>query len=180
MSKIHVGSCFCGAVKIEVTGQPEAMGYCHCSDCSGWAGAPINAFSLWSSDAVKVTAGADKLGSFAKTETSHRKFCTQCGGHIMCAHPEMGKTDVYLNTVPGLEHKGAFHVFYGEKTMSVPDGLPKFKDLPAEFGGSGEIFEEYVDSQFKPYSEVSDDDYRYGTERKLVAQFRIVGAGTVI
>jgi len=30
------------------------------------------------------------------------------------------------------------------------------------------------DSQFKPYSEVSDDDYRYGAERKLVAQFRIV------
>jgi NAD(P)-dependent dehydrogenase (short-subunit alcohol dehydrogenase family) len=30
------------------------------------------------------------------------------------------------------------------------------------------------DSQFKPYSEVSDDDYRYAAERKLVAQFRIV------
>lgn len=30
------------------------------------------------------------------------------------------------------------------------------------------------DSQFKPYSEVSDDDYRFGAERKLVAQFRIV------
>ena len=23
----HFGSCFCGAVKIEVTGSPEAMGY---------------------------------------------------------------------------------------------------------------------------------------------------------
>ena len=30
------------------------------------------------------------------------------------------------------------------------------------------------DSQFKPYSEISDDDFRYGAERKLVAQFRIV------
>ena len=30
------------------------------------------------------------------------------------------------------------------------------------------------DSQFKPYSALSDDDYRYGAERKLVAQFRIV------
>jgi NAD(P)-dependent dehydrogenase (short-subunit alcohol dehydrogenase family) len=30
------------------------------------------------------------------------------------------------------------------------------------------------DSQFKPYPEVSDDDYRYGAERKLIAQFRIV------
>ena len=24
----HKGECFCGAVKIEVSGDPEAMGYC--------------------------------------------------------------------------------------------------------------------------------------------------------
>ena len=30
------------------------------------------------------------------------------------------------------------------------------------------------DSQFKPYSKITDDDYRYGAERKLVAKFRIV------
>ncbi len=30
------------------------------------------------------------------------------------------------------------------------------------------------DSRFKPYSALSDEDYRYGAERKLVAQFRIV------
>ncbi|MBL4583464.1 MAG: GFA family protein [Pseudomonadales bacterium] len=142
MGEIHKGSCFCGAVKIEVKGQPEAMGYCHCTDCAAWAGAPINAFSLWSTENVIVTQGESKLGSFAKTEASHRTFCTECGGHIMSRHPEMGKTDVYLNTVPGVEHKGAFHVFYGEKTMSVPDGLPKFKDLPEEFGGSGDMIGE--------------------------------------
>lgn len=142
MSETHEGSCFCGAVKIEVTGQPEAMGYCHCTDCAAWAGAPINAFSLWPSEAVKVIAGEDKLSSFAKTEASHRTFCTQCGGHMMSQHPGMGKTDVYLNIVPGIKHKGVFHVYYGEKTMSVPDGLPKFKDLPAEFGGSGEMIDE--------------------------------------
>ncbi len=142
MSETHAGGCFCGAVAIEVSGQPEAMGYCHCADCASWAGAPINAFSLWSCDAVKVTNGEDKLGSFAKTEANQRKFCTQCGGHIMSVLPGMNMTNVYLNTVPGIAHVGAFHVYYTEKTMSVPDGLPKFKDLPADFGGSGEIIEE--------------------------------------
>ncbi len=29
------------------------------------------------------------------------------------------------------------------------------------------------DSMFKPYHELSDEDFRYGAERKLVAQFRI-------
>jgi hypothetical protein len=43
----YIGSCFCGAVKIEVSGAPEAMGYCHCNSCRSWSGAPLNAFSLW-------------------------------------------------------------------------------------------------------------------------------------
>ncbi|MGF1731091.1 short chain dehydrogenase [Photobacterium kasasachensis] len=30
------------------------------------------------------------------------------------------------------------------------------------------------DSKFKPYHELSDEDFRFGAERKLVAQFRIV------
>jgi hypothetical protein len=27
--KTYKGSCFCGAVQLEVTGEPAGMGYCH-------------------------------------------------------------------------------------------------------------------------------------------------------
>jgi hypothetical protein len=30
------------------------------------------------------------------------------------------------------------------------------------------------DSAFKPYQTLNDDDFRFGAERKLVAQFRLV------
>ncbi len=30
------------------------------------------------------------------------------------------------------------HVHYGEKVLSVPDGLPKYREMPSSFGGSGE------------------------------------------
>ena len=55
----HFGNCFCGAVKLEVTGSPEGMGYCHCRSCRSWSGGPVNAFTLWKPDAVRVTAGAE-------------------------------------------------------------------------------------------------------------------------
>ena len=42
----HVGSCFCGSVRLEASGAPEAMGYCHCRSCRSWSGGPVNAFSL--------------------------------------------------------------------------------------------------------------------------------------
>jgi hypothetical protein len=133
----HAGRCFCGAVEFEVTGTPNVMGYCHCNDCASWAGAPINAFSLWPAASVRVTKGEDKVGTFAKTPGSQRKHCKVCGGHIMTNHPEMKMVDVYLNNVPTFKHEGTLHVFYGEKTMSVKDGLPKYKDMPSAFGGSG-------------------------------------------
>ncbi len=136
------GACFCGAVEFEVSGDPQVMGFCHCNDCTIWAGAPINAFSLWPSDNVNVTKGAANIGSFAKTDNSHRKFCKICGGHIFTDHPGLNLHDVYLNTVPELDHKPSLHVYYGEKTVSIKDGLPKFKDMPADFGGSGDTLPE--------------------------------------
>src|SRR6478672_6426091 len=110
----HSGSCFCGAVKIEVTGAPEAMGYCHCSSCRSWSGGPVNAFSLWKPEAVRITEGAQHVETFAKTPLSQRKYCKKCG----------------------------VHVNYAETVLPMRDGLPKLKDFPAEFGGSGEMMQE--------------------------------------
>lgn len=132
------GECFCGAVKIEVSGAPEAMGYCHCSSCRSWSAGPVNAFTLWKPEAVKVTAGADKLGMFQKTPASQRQFCKTCGGHMMTNHPPFGLIDVYAATIPTLKFSPGVHVNYAETVLPMRDGLPKFKDFPKEFGGSGE------------------------------------------
>jgi hypothetical protein len=65
------GKCFCGAVEIRVSGAPVAMGYCHCASCRSWSAGPVNAFTLWKPDAVKVTKGQDQLASYHKTDKSH-------------------------------------------------------------------------------------------------------------
>ena len=139
---MHTGSCFCGAVQIEVTGEPEAMGYCHCSSCRSWAAAPVNAFSLWKPSAVKVMAGAEHIGTYRKTPMSERQYCTKCGGHLMTFHPPFGLIDVYAATIPGLTFKPGVHVNYAETVLPMRDGLPKFKDFPAEMGGSGQMLPE--------------------------------------
>ena len=142
MSATYTGSCFCGRVQIEVNGSPEAMGYCHCESCRHWSAGPINAFTLWRPEAVTIKQGSDAILTFAKTDNSHRKSCKECGGHLMTDHPSLGLTDVYAAILPELEFEPALHVFYGEKVVSVKDGLPKQKDMPEEMGGSGELLEE--------------------------------------
>ena len=138
MTAIHKGACFCGTVQIEVTGEPEAMGYCHCRSCRSWSGGPVNAFSLWKPGAVRVTAGAEHLAKFKKTAASDRQYCDKCGGHVMTDHPSLGLVDVYTATIPGLRFTPAVHVNYSETVLPMRDGLPKLKDFPAAFGGSGE------------------------------------------
>ena len=138
----HRGSCFCGAVTVEVSGQPAAMGYCHCSDCRHWSAGPVNAFTLWPPGQVKVVAGEDQVETYNKTDRSFRKWCRSCGGHILTDHPKMGLVDVYAALLPDLEFQPALHVFYAEKVLAIKDGLPKMKDVPAELGGSGQTLPE--------------------------------------
>jgi len=136
------GRCFCGAVELTVTGQPAAMGYCHCSSCRSWSAGPVNAFTLWSPDAVKITKGAEHVATFNKTAFSSRKWCTKCGGHLMTDHPPAKLTDVYAATIPAFPFKAGLHVNYGETVLRMKDGLPKQKDFPAEMGGSGTLLPE--------------------------------------
>jgi len=140
--KTYKGSCFCGAVQFTVTGEPAAAGYCHCSDCRLWSAGPVNAFTLWNPEAVKVTRGEDKIRTYNKSPKSFRKWCATCGGHLFTDHPEWKLIDVYAATIPDFPFNPAVHVNYQETVLPMKDGLPKFKDVPQEMGGSGEAISE--------------------------------------
>jgi hypothetical protein len=136
-AKTYTGACFCGAVQLAVSGEPAGMGYCHCDSCRQWSAAPVNAFTLWKTDAVRVTKGGDRIGTYNKTDRSYRKWCKACGGHLFTEHPHWGLTDVYAAVIPDFPYQAGVHVNYQETTLHLQDGLPKMKDLPKEMGGSG-------------------------------------------
>lgn len=140
--KSYSGRCFCGAVEIVATGEPVAMGYCHCSSCRHWSAGPVNAFTLWQPQAVRVTKGGEHVEGYQKSDTSVRKFCELCGGHLYTEHPTWGVTDVYAALLPDLDYTPALHVNYQESVLRIRDGLPKYKDMPAEMGGSGDTLPE--------------------------------------
>ncbi len=144
-TKTYSGSCFCGAVEFRLSGNPEAMAYCHCDSCRHWSAGPVNAFTLWQPDRFKLTKGEDKVASYDKlvaanneTGTSVRKWCKTCGGHVFIEHPTMGVVDVPAVLIKDFSFSPGFHVHYQETVQPMKDGLPKFKDLPAEAGGSGD------------------------------------------
>lgn len=138
----HRGSCFCGAVQFTVIGEPIAAGYCHCESCRHWSASPVNAFTLWQPQAVTVTRGSENVLTYHKTEQSYRKSCRVCGGHLFTHHPGWDLTDVYVAVIPRFGFKPRVHVNYQETKLRISDGLPKFRDVPKEMGGSGVTLDE--------------------------------------
>ena len=133
----YKGSCFCGTVQFSVTGEPAAMGYCHCESCRTWSAGPVNAFTLWKPEQLKITKGEGNIAKYNKTSRSGRQWCKSCGGHLFTEHPHWNLVDVYAAVIPDFPFKPGVHVNYQESRLHMKDGLPKLKDLPAEMGGSG-------------------------------------------
>jgi len=136
-SRTFKGKCFCGAVELLLTGAPVVMAYCHCESCRKWSASPVSAFTRWKTGAVKVTVGAEHVGSYAKTPKTTRKWCKLCGGHLMTEHAGTGFVDVLAAVLPGFDFKPREHFHYQEAVLRVPDSLPKNKDVAKAAGGSG-------------------------------------------
>jgi len=102
----------------------------------------VNGFTLWKPDAVKFTRGAAKLGTYNKTKKSYRKWCRQCGGHVLTEHPGFGLVDVYAAVIPYFPFDPHLHVFSEETALHICAGLPKMADIRQEMGGSGKLLPE--------------------------------------
>jgi hypothetical protein len=141
---IRKGGCICGAVQFSLTGEPVVMTYCHCESCRRWMGAPVHAGCLFPAKNVRIEKGSDQLKTFKRTKASgsHRKFCMTCGSPVFNDHPSIGMTDVPAVSIPDLVCEPKLHSHYPEKILSIPDGLPKYRDFDPAFGGTGEIVPE--------------------------------------
>ncbi len=143
---VHEGSCACGAVKVAAEGDPAVSGYCHCESCRRWHTAPVNAWAGWVADAVTVTQGEDQILEYDNSKQgggSIRGACRLCGSGVL-NRTRSGFTVVYPSALFGTDyvHQPTAHIYYRERVLDMQDGLPKFADLPAELGGSGEMIEE--------------------------------------
>lgn len=82
MSK-HVGSCLCGMVKFEVTGDFDTFYLCYCDYCQKDTGS-AHAANLFSVSArLTWLCGVDAVRSFTLPGTHHNKsFCGSCGSAL--------------------------------------------------------------------------------------------------
>ena len=55
---------------------------------------------------------------------------------------DAGLFDIFSGLLSDLEFKPTVHINYENSVLPIRDGLPKLKDMPEEWGGSGEFLAE--------------------------------------
>jgi hypothetical protein len=131
------GTCNCGAVTLEIRGEPKVSLFCHCDDCQ-------KAFS--SASVAMLVFGAEDVELRGPTavhtlRTQPRTFCSKCGTRVMGEPPGMGVRAVPASILPTDAFKPAFHIMCNYARYPIKDGLPHFKGFPAAFGGSDDVME---------------------------------------
>lgn len=143
MTTYHA-SCSCGAVEIEADGEPVVQCYCHCNSCRQFTGSPVSAPVLWPRDKVRFTKGEAQLRHYSHTGHAQagRYSCGVCNGLVGVYLFEAGLFDIFAGLVRDLTFTPTLHINYENTILPIKDGLPKFKNMPEEAGGSGEMMAE--------------------------------------
>jgi hypothetical protein len=92
-SRIETGSCFCGAIAAELSGEPFWICYDHDDDCRRAIGSPLTIWVGYRPEELKLIRGVPK--SFSKTKGVTRTFCADCGTSISYADEGL-KGELYI------------------------------------------------------------------------------------
>lgn len=80
---LHSGSCLCGAVTFEVSGDFDSFYICHCRYCQKGTGSAFAANLFAPAGALAWLSGEGAVTSFTLSGTAHRKsFCRYCGSSM--------------------------------------------------------------------------------------------------
>ncbi|MFQ3228823.1 GFA family protein [Reinekea sp.] len=83
MTQIYSGSCLCGAVTFEITGEFKKFFLCHCSRCQKTSGSAHCANLFAPGAKLTWLSGEDKLSFYHHPDTNFaRNFCSNCSSLV--------------------------------------------------------------------------------------------------
>jgi hypothetical protein len=130
-----IGGCQCGAVRYEVSGEPEHCALCHCKDCRASTGAPMVAWTAYKQDDFKITQGTTV--DFNSSGNAHRHFCGTCGTGLYYTNAEFlpGIVDIQTATLDDAESTPPqAHIQTADRLswMENAHSLPEFERFPGQ------------------------------------------------
>lgn len=83
MSNLHSGSCLCGKVKYELTGDLQSFFLCHCTRCQKDTGSSYAANFFAKGSSLTWLQGEPDVKTYRHPNSLHTKsFCLNCGSAL--------------------------------------------------------------------------------------------------
>ena len=129
------GSCLCGKVRYEITGNLGIFQYCHCSRCRKFTGSAHAANLLVKPEQFKWLTGEAMVGRFEHPDAKHfaTSFCKHCGSSL----PWLGQTGKAVVVPAGTldddpQIRPHQNIFWGSRAQWYVDAseLVKYEELP--------------------------------------------------
>ena len=131
------GSCLCGAVRYEVTGEPKRFYHCHCSRCRKTTGTGHASNLFLQPGALRWLGGEEQVREFKLPEATRfgNSFCATCGSRL----PRQAKgTDFVLIPAGSLDVATPIEpqarIFFQSRTSwsCTDDTIPAYPELPPQ------------------------------------------------
>ena len=125
MTKLTNGSCNCGGVTWEVSGEMRPITACHCSQCRKQTGLY---YAASAADDVNLTITGESLKWYHATPEAKHGFCGDCGSALFWKHQKDSFTSIPAGSIDGLSNlKIAKHIFVDDKPdwYEITDGKPQ-------------------------------------------------------
>ncbi|MCM8524875.1 MAG: GFA family protein [Lentisphaeraceae bacterium] len=131
--EILQGSCLCGKVKLQINGEFEYMGNCHCQQCRKFTGSDYSSVGGVSSENFNFIEGEDYVGVYLKSDETELSFCKCCGSSLFSRKITGGKHNIRLGILDSTpKQKPSFHIFVDSKApwYEINDGQKQFSEGP--------------------------------------------------
>jgi putative intracellular protease/amidase len=128
----YEGSCLCGSVRYEISGELGDFGHCHCKSCQKASGSAYAANAPVERARFHVAKGKDRIREYESSRGKFRAFCTSCGSPLY-AYLTISR-DVLRIRLGSLDtpftKQGKAHTFVSEKAPweAIADGAPHFPE----------------------------------------------------
>lgn len=128
---MHTGSCLCGSVRYEITGDLAPIQFCHCGVCRKAQGSAFASNIPVDAAAFRLVSGVEQIRGFESSPGKRRSFCGACGGPLFSqaeAVPNVLRLRAGTLDEPVTATRG-FHFYVGSKASWWPitDDLPQYE-----------------------------------------------------
>lgn len=126
---VRTGSCLCGAVRFEVTGELPPPDACHCSQCRRHSGHYFASTDV--SRSALTVRGDEMLSWYQSSQKVRRGFCATCGSTLFW--DPLGKDWIAIamgafDKPTGTRLKHHIHTASKGDYYDIADGLPQNRE----------------------------------------------------